>query len=124
MRSCLWVILFATVPGLGVGCRTDKTATQAPPNFQVKLDAALAINDPSARDRALTGLAKDASEAGDIEIVKKAVEKIGDARTKDSTADRAALKLSSMGKAAEAVEVAKMINDQALRDGLLSKLSR
>jgi hypothetical protein len=37
--------------------------------------------------------------------------------------DRAALKLSGMGKSAEAVEVAMMINDQALRDGLLSKLS-
>jgi hypothetical protein len=124
MRSFLVVILLATLPGLGVGCGGDKTTSPSPPNFQVRLDAALAISDPSAKDRALTTLAKDATEAGEAEIVKKAVDKISDPQTKDMAADRAALKLSSMGKAADAVEVAKMINDQSLRDGLLSKLSK
>ena len=124
MRSFLLLILLAILSGLGAGCSGDKPSPQPPPNFQPRLDAALAIGDPTARDRALTSLAKDATEAGEVEIVKKAVDKISDPHTKDITADRAALKLSSMGKSAEAVEVAKMINDKALRDGLLSKLSK
>ncbi len=70
------------------------------------------------------GVAESAAAAADVDIVKKAVSKIGDPPTRDRTAAAAALKLTSTGKSAEAVEVAKMINDEPLRDGTLSRLTK
>jgi hypothetical protein len=120
MRCVVLGILVVGLSGLGTGCSRDKSA----PNFQAKLDAALAISDATARDTALATVAEDAAAAAEPDIVKTAVSKISDATKKDKTADAAALKLASKGKSAEAVEVARMINDATLRDRTLSKLTK
>jgi hypothetical protein len=120
MRSIILVILAAGVSALGMGCSGDKAA----PNYQAKLDAALAISDPTARDTALATVAGDAAAAAEPDIVKQATSKIRDPDIRDKTAEGAALKLASKGKSAEAVEVARKINDPTLRDSTLSKLTK
>jgi hypothetical protein len=120
MRSIVLVILAVGVSALGTGCSGDK----AVPNYQAKLDAALAISDPTARDTALATVAEDAAAAAEPDIVKKAVSKISDPTKRDKTAESAASKLASKGMSAEAVEVARTINDPTLRDRTLSKLTK
>jgi hypothetical protein len=120
MRSIILVILAVGVSALGTGCSGDK----AVPNYQAKLDAALAISDPTDRDTALATVAEDAAAAAEPDIVRKAVSETSVQKKRDKTAESAALMLASKGKSAEAVEVARMINDQTLRDRTLSKLTK
>jgi hypothetical protein len=120
MRCVVLVSLVVGLSGLGTGCSGDKST----PNFQAKLDAALAISDATARDTSLATVAEDAAAAAEPDIVKNAVSKISDATKRDKTAEGAALKLANKGKSAEAVEVARTINDATLRDRTLSKLTK
>ena len=126
MRLLPLVILVVT--GIATGCNGEKPAdnpqAKETHKSQAKLDAALAIGDPSERDRALVGVAESAAAAGEPDIVKRALKNIGDPSNRDRVAESAALKLMKTDKAAGAVEVANTIGDPSLRDRTLSKLAK
>ena len=132
MRAVL-LIAVAIVAELVAGCgRTtsvpDKPAADkplsGPTDLQARLTAATAITDVSLRNSSLATVAVDASMAGEVELVKRAINEISDVQMKNDSAATAALKLAGKGKRAEATEVADLITDVALRNQTLAKLAK
>jgi hypothetical protein len=108
---------------LFIGCDGAAKNTNDVRSLEVRLDAALAINDGNTRGSTLTILARDAAEAGNGEIVKKAVAGIPEGKVHQNAAQSCALKLAEKGQHEAANEVAKMIADEKLRDNVLRSLS-
>ena len=103
-----------------VGC--DGSGKNAK-KLEDRLDAALAITDDKLRGNTLNRVATDAAEAGNADVVKKAVAGIPEPKLKGSVASACARKLAAKGQHEAANDVAKIIPDQKLRDSVLSGLS-
>ncbi len=103
------------------GCQEKKPTDRA--EAAARVEAALQINDPSERDKALASACTDAAKAGAGEVVVKALPKIGDPTRRDQAAEDCALKLRDAGQAAAATNVAKQIGNPSKRDGVLKKLA-
>jgi hypothetical protein len=89
-----------------------------------RYEAAVAISGTWDRDAALEKLAVDAGQAGDVNIVKKSLEKISASWTKDKTATAAALALAKAGKVDAAKEVAQSISATAQKEEALSRIAK
>jgi hypothetical protein len=122
MRALLFIGLAAVVAGL-LGCAGDKSAPAAA-EFQAKLNGALAISDAPQRDAALANFAREAALAGHADVVKAALEKMSDRPTRDAAVEAAALTLLEAGLPAQANEVARLIEDGPMREGVLSILAK
>ncbi|MFO0966955.1 MAG: hypothetical protein U0793_15385 [Gemmataceae bacterium] len=108
---------------LFTGCDGSAKKTDGERSLESRLDAALAIKDDNTRGSTLTVLARDAAEAGNGQIVKKAVAGIPDGKQHENAAQSSAMKLAEKGQHEAATEVAKMIADEKLRDNVLRSLS-
>ena len=93
----------------------DKTAN--------KLEAALAIKDPKARDAALPQVALEAAANGEGETVIQALVAITTPRIRDQTAGIVAIDLANAGEASYALYAAQSISDPAERDAALQRLA-
>jgi hypothetical protein len=103
----------------------DKGVSMPPQSkFDGRIDAALAIFDFRAKDAALAAVAKEAASEGDVEAVKRCVDRIQDFGTHDAAAQAAAMNLAKAGKPQAATDVAKSIRDFGRKDQTLSALAR
>lgn len=118
-----FVSLLLCLAVLLAGCDGSGKNTKRERSLEERLDAALAITDANVRGSTLTVVAKDAAEAGNAEVVKKAVAGIPDTKVLDRAAQNCARKLADKGHHEAANEVAKMISDQKLRDNVLRILA-
>jgi hypothetical protein len=72
----------------------------------------------------LIDVAKDAAVAGEGEIIKQALKGIENVTLRDNTAAECALKLNERGQRTLALEVAKIISLNDLRDQILDQLAK
>jgi uncharacterized iron-regulated protein len=89
-----------------------------------RLEAAETIVGSNNRSAALAIVATDAGKAGQGEIVKLAVSKIADSSAHDQAALDAARLLGKGGRRKQAIEVAKLIYNNSVRDQAFSELAR
>jgi hypothetical protein len=121
MRSAYQTAIICAGLAALSGCQDKKPADRA--EAAARVEAALQINDPTQRDKALASACTDAAEAGASEVVVKGVRKIGDPTRRDQVAEDCALKLRDSGQTTAANDVAKLIGDPTKRDGVLRKLA-
>jgi hypothetical protein len=88
-----------------------------------RLDAASSISDPTERDKPLASVATDAAEAGELEIVRKALGLLSDESRDDVTHEAAGL-LVKRGLRKQAIELAKGISDDTIRNQALGELAQ
>jgi predicted Ser/Thr protein kinase len=93
-------------------------------SLEERLDAASAMNDMNARDRALSGVAAGAADSGFLDIVQNALRQISIYNTRNDAAREAAQRLARHGFRKEAIEIAKGIEDMNTRDRMLEELAR
>jgi hypothetical protein len=137
MKNAIPVALLWAV--LGLGCQQGEHPTRTPGSHATfsgtkadpgkaalsgRLEAALAISDPSKRDSALDRVAQEAAEGGDAEVTKKALAQINNPLVRDATAAACAAKLAAAGHFAAGAEVAKTIQNPTRRDEALEKLAK
>jgi hypothetical protein len=114
---CLLLILVS-------GCDDPaSTTTASPAGISGRLDAALAMQGDTVRHNALVKLAQDAAEAGDGDVVLKAIEAIDAGTARDNTCAMCSEALARMGRTAAATAVAKQISDETARKNTLSKIA-
>jgi hypothetical protein len=89
-----------------------------------RLEAASGISDGSARGEAMAGVATDAAKAGEVEIVKNSLRQINDTTKQNEAAYESVGLLAKHGMRRQALEIAKEIRDQDLRDKALSDLAQ
>ena len=88
-----------------------------------RLDAASSMNDLTERDKPLAAVATDAARAGEVEIAKKALGLLSDQPTRDEVTHEAASLLAKRGLRKQAIEMAKGISDDTIRNQALAELA-
>jgi len=109
---------------LVLGCRQEATHQSTPDQLKGRLDAAMAMTNVADKCDALAAIAKDAVDANEGEIVKKALDQMTNVAQKNDAAYACALKLSDRGDSQRATEVAKMITNVSQRNEALSKIAK
>jgi hypothetical protein len=89
-----------------------------------RLDAALIISGNTERDAAMAGLARDAADAGEFVLVKTAVREIRSVAERDQAALDSSRRLARLGLRKQAVEIAKTISSNTMRDLALAELAK
>ena len=109
---------------LVTGCQDPASTMTAPPTeISGRLDAALAMKEDTARHNTLVKLAQDAAEAGDGDVVLKAIEAVDAGTARDNTCAICSEALARKGKTSEATAVAKQISNETARNNTLSKIA-
>jgi hypothetical protein len=93
-------------------------------SFVGRFEAASMISGTTERDAAMAKLARDAADAGEVELVKSALREIRGVTEHDQTAFDSARRLARLGLRKQAVEIAKTINGNTMRDLALAELAR
>ncbi|HUD83796.1 MAG TPA: hypothetical protein VMQ67_09850, partial [Candidatus Saccharimonadales bacterium] len=88
-----------------------------------RLDAASSMSDLTERDKPLAAVATDAARAGEVEIANKALGQLSDQSTRDEVTHEAASLLAKRGLRKQAIEMAKGINDDTIRNQALAELA-
>ncbi len=89
-----------------------------------RLAATETITDESIKDKSLTTLAEDAAKAGEVKIVKSALDGMMDGGRRDTATSASALLLAKAGFLKPAIELARVIADDDLRDKTLAELAQ
>ena len=89
-----------------------------------RLDAASNINEQNEKDQALATIVLDAATAGEVDIAQRALEKMSDPDTRSRKTQEAAYSLAKRGLRKQAIEMAKGIADQDVRDATLDQLAQ
>jgi predicted Ser/Thr protein kinase len=89
-----------------------------------RLTATETITDESIKDKSLTSLAKDAAKAGDTKVVKSALDQMVDTNQRDAAMSASALLLAKTGFLKPAIELARTIADDDIRDKTLAELAQ
>jgi hypothetical protein len=114
---CLLLILVA-------GCQDPASTMTAPPTeISGRLGAALEMKKGTARHNTLVRLAQDAAEAGDGNVVFKAIEAVDAGTARDNTCAICSAALARKGKTSEATAVANQISNETARNNALSKVA-
>jgi hypothetical protein len=82
------------------------------------------MSDLKEKDKSLAVLAIDAAKAREMEIVTTSLRQIDELRRRDKTAHELARVLARQGLRKQALEIAKEIDDFALRNQALSELAQ
>jgi hypothetical protein len=127
-RSGVLSLLGLATALVGLGCGnsggTGSRAENSEGSLASRFKAAKAITVQHERDTALAKLAEDAAVAGEPELVKKSVLEITAMPDRDAAAAASAVKLARAKREDAAVEVARLITDQAQRDTVLGAIAR
>jgi len=81
------------------------------------------IGSNTERAKAMAGVAADAARAGEVETVKKALGQISDNVMRDQATLNSARMLARRGLRKQAIEIAKTISGNTVRDTALSELA-
>lgn len=88
-----------------------------------RLDAASAMSDVTRKDKPLAGVVMDAANAGDVDIVRRALSQMFYPNARDTAARDSALVLNRRGQRKQAVDIAKGITDYTILNQTLSDLA-
>ncbi len=94
------------------------------PGLDSQLQAAVALQNPQARDDAIAVVAKDAANVGDVHWATQALKAISDWEVRDDTAMMVAARLARGGKAAAAEEIASQIASSVVREETLKFIGK
>ena len=109
---------------LVTGCQDPAAPVTAPPTeISGRLGAALEMKKGTARHNTLVKLAQDAAEAGDGNVVFKAIEAVDAGTARDNTCAICSEALARKGKTSEATAVAKQISNEMARNNALSRIA-
>ncbi len=114
---CLLLILVAGCPG------QSSTKTAPTTEMSGRLDAALAMEKNTARHNTLVNVAREAAEAGDSDVVLKAIEAIDAGTAHDNLCSTCSETLSKKGKTSEATAIAKQIANEGARNNALGRIA-
>jgi hypothetical protein len=89
-----------------------------------RLEAASNISEQNEKDRALAAIVLDAATAGETDIAQNALGEMIDQDTRGRTTQEAALRLAKKGLRKQAIEMAKGIGNQDVRDATLGQLAQ
>jgi len=89
-----------------------------------RLEAASMVNDAPTRNKSLGTVVTDAARAGEVEIVKQALNQFHDFYARNQAALEAVRLLANRGMKKQALEIAKTINDASMRDQALAELAQ
>ena len=106
------------------GCQQPVSTMSAPKTEMTgRLEAALAMENDTARHNALAQVAQDAVEAGDGDVVLKAIAAIDDGTAHDNLRSTCSEALAKKGKISDATAVAKQLANDAARNNLLGRIA-
>jgi hypothetical protein len=106
------------------GCSSSDFEPFAPvnkraPTYEIQLAAALEIPVPHEQQDALSAIALDAANVGEVHWAKQALKAIGDWEVRDDASLMVAGRLCRGGKKEAAIEIAETIASSAIRDEAL-----
>lgn len=132
IRRVRYGILRLALPALAMmaGCRDPDTTRPVPTQpFRLnderigpRLEAAWRIADKAEREKAIRAVAEDAAAAGVFEVVRKAIEGLGEP-AKTQTIRACILKTAARGDAAPTHELLKIMPDGPERDSLAAEVA-
>jgi hypothetical protein len=96
----------------------------SPETLRDRMKAASEIRESPAKDKSLASVAADAAKAGEVDLVKDALQQIRENSTRSQTALLSARLLAKRGLRKQAIEVAKCIGENSIRDQALSELAQ
>lgn len=124
-RPVKTLFITALCLSIATGCSQQSKEKQlAETPLKGRLEAALAITDPSSKNDALKSVALDAATAKNTEVVIAALQKISDPSLKNATAATCALKLAEQGETKEATATAAIISDPSQKNDVLSRIAK
>lgn len=97
--------------------------TPPPSEMSSRLDAALAMKADTSRHNTLVRVAQDAAEAGDGDVVLKAIAAIDAGTARDNLCSTCSKALAKKGKTSEATAVAMQLANDTSRNNLLSQIA-
>jgi hypothetical protein len=116
-RIGLLLVLFA-------GCYRQVPTTLTPATeLSGRLEAAVAMKNDTARHNTLVTLAESAAQAGDGDIVLKAIAAVDAGTARDNTCAICSKALAKQGKTSEATAVAKEIANETARNNTLAQIA-
>jgi hypothetical protein len=117
-------ISFCLLLVLALGCQGQvSTQSPAPTAMSGRLDAALAMKVGTSRHNALVKLAEEAANAGDGDVVLKAIAAVDAGTARDNTCSICSQALAKQGKSSQATKVAKQIANETSRNNMLAKIA-
>ncbi|MGD0816427.1 MAG: protein kinase [Verrucomicrobiota bacterium] len=139
--ACLWliaamIIAIAVATHLGRERRDRDTAapqaeaTASAPGtisrdtLRARLAAASVIYEAEPKDKSLAAVAGDAAKAGEVDLVKDALRQMFENSRRNQAAHDSALVLAKRGLREQAIEIARTINENSVRDQTLSELAQ
>jgi len=129
----LWKLFLGAAVGMALvsacGCSKNDNQPFAPhnnqgPSLDSQLRAALALQKPQDRNKAVALVAKDAANVGDVHWATQALKAINDWEVRDDAALAVAVRLSKGGKDEAAHEIARTIASSVVRDETLKFLTK
>jgi hypothetical protein len=114
--------------GLFAGCNQHHSSRFSPyyeydRTMNLRLEAALTIDNPDDRDEALKAIAIESADQGRVQFVDRSLVQISNARHDETAAD-CAWRLYRSGLPQPANRVAMSINDQSQRDASLKLIAK
>jgi hypothetical protein len=89
-----------------------------------RLAAASVIYESEPKDKSLAAVAADAAKAGEVDLVKDALRQMYENSRRNQAAHESALLLAKRGLREQAIEIARTINENTIRDQTLSELAQ
>jgi predicted Ser/Thr protein kinase len=109
-------VLDAAVSG-----EANKTSRET---LRARLEAASVIRESAVKDKSLAALATDAAKAGEVDLVKDSLQQMYETSRRNQAAHDSALLLARRGLREQALEIAKNIVENSVRDQTLSELAQ
>ena len=109
-------VLDAAVSG-----EANKTSRET---LRARLEAASVIRESAVKDKSLAALATDAAKAGEVDLVKDSLQQMYETSRRSQAAHDSALLLARRGLREQALEIAKIIVENTVRDQTLSELAQ
>jgi protein-disulfide isomerase-like protein with CxxC motif len=134
--ACLWLIA-AIIIAIAVATHLRREqpprpaeATASAPGtisretLRGRLAAASVIYESEPKDKSLAAVAADAAKAGEVDLVKDALRQMYENSRRNQAAHESALLLAKRGLREQAIEIARTINENTIRDQTLSELAQ
>jgi len=115
-------VLAASAPSAAAA--GEKNAANSREILSERLEAAQTISEETVKDKALAAVAEDAAKSGDLETLNAALQQVADGDARDAMALKDVNLLAQAGYRKAALEIARTITDNDLRDEALSKLAQ
>ena len=120
---------------LPVGCTVEpplpeprpagpSVADDMPSDFDARIAAATSISSITTKDHALSVIAQQAAQAGDLAHTLRAVSKISSITTRDTTADQCVTSLLKLNRIGAAKQVADLMSSISRKDKALARIAQ